>query len=57
MSLPFNAQLDTLGVAKVFKLVFGSIIPIDIKLGWSVKRNSMRRLYRLNWPCAAQKHG
>jgi hypothetical protein len=57
MSLPFNAQLDTLGVPKVFKLMFGSIIPIDIKLGWSVKRNSMRRLYRLNWPCAAQKHG
>ena len=50
MSLPFTAQLESLGVARVFRVLLGSIIAIELKLGWSVKVNSMRRLYRLNWP-------
>ena len=57
MSLPFNAQLESLGVARVFRALLGSIIPIELKLGWSVKVNSMRRLYRLNWPCVRQSMG
>ena len=57
MSLPFNVQLESIGIAKVFRSTLGSIVPVELKLGWSVKINSMRRLYRLNWPCVPQSMG
>ena len=50
LSVPFSTQLNQLGLCNLFRASVGSIIPIDLRLGWSVKINSMRRLYRLNWP-------
>jgi len=50
LSVPFSPQLDQLGLRNLFRASVGSIIPIDLRLGWSVKVNSMRRLYRFNWP-------
>ena len=50
LSVPFSTQLNQLGLRSLFRASVGFIIPIELKLGWSVKINSMRRLYRLNWP-------
>ena len=50
LSLPFNDQLSNIGIPSLFRCTVGCIIPLDIIMGWSVKVNTMRRLYRLNWP-------
>jgi hypothetical protein len=50
LSLPFNAQLADIGISSIFKSCFGCLVPLNLILGWTVKMNTMRRLYRLNWP-------
>ena len=49
-TLPYSSQAHNLRVAGIFRQSVGNIIPITLLNGWSVKPNSMRRLYRLNWP-------
>lgn len=50
LALPYTSQLASIKVASLFRSSLGLLLPIHIKLGWSVKINSMRSLYRLNWP-------
>ena len=44
-------QANKLGICSSFRSTVVSIVPLRIQTAWTVKQNSMRGLYRLNWPC------
>ena len=49
MSLPFSSQAKQLRISSIFRQTVSSKHNIQIMMGWSVKLNTMRRLYGLNW--------
>ena len=50
LALPFSTQASNLKIVAAFRSSVSVIIPIDLRLGWTIKPNTMRKLYRLNWP-------
>ena len=48
--LQYQSQLKSLGACTSFEGCIGSVFPVRIKLAWSMRPNSMRKLYSLNWP-------
>ena len=55
--LPYSSQALKLKIRDSFKCHVGSIIPIELRIAWTVKPNAMRKLYRLNWPCKTLLQG
>ena len=61
-SMPFSSQAKSLQISKLFRSSFSTCpdldnLGINLRVAWSTKMNSMRRLYRLNWPRCAQSMG
>lgn len=52
LSLPYSSQAKHLRVCSIFRQTASLKHNIEVLIGWSVKLNTMRRLYRLNWPYA-----
>ena len=48
--LPYSDQAKHICVGKHFRSAFSNCVPINLVVAWSVKINSMRKLYRMNWP-------
>ena len=54
-SMPYSSQAKSLCISKLFRSSLGSFpeldnLDINLRVAWSTQMNSMRKLYRLNWP-------
>ena len=50
LALPFSSQLATLRFSKSFQTHVGGLVPLSLTVAWSMKPNSMRKLYQFDWP-------
>ena len=48
--LPYSSQAKQLKISSVFSSFFSELVPVNIKVAWSVKTNTFRRLAALNKP-------
>ena len=61
--VPFSSQAKSLNISRMFSSCLSSSSLLDnlnikLRVAWGTKLNSMRRLYRFNWPVAgAQSMG
>jgi hypothetical protein len=57
--LPFQKDLQQLGINSIWSKLVGANLPIRLRVAWSVRPNSLRKLYGLNWPadCSVQGTG
>ena len=54
--LPYNVQMSQLKLCSLFRSHVSCVIPLELRLAWTIQPNAMRKLYRLNWPRLA-RHG
>lgn len=47
--LPFSAEAKSLKLVSCFCRHFSGLVPLEFTLAWTVKPNTSRILYRLNW--------
>ena len=52
--LPLSLQAQQLKLDLLFGRFVTPVIPIKVKVAWTVKPNSFRRLSRLNWPSCSE---
>ena len=48
LSSPFSTQASNLKIVAACRSSVSPVIPINLRLGWIIKPNTMRKLYKLN---------